>query len=150
MYLGAFGDGSVYQLSPPATPGQPWTEKTLYSFTGQNGDGQSPASDLVVGPGGIFYGTTVFGGGNICTESGCGTVFQFTPPAAPGGTWTETVIHNFTGQDGDGFNPESGLIVEPDGVLYGTTSGGGLTTSACPYSCGTVFQLSPPAAPGGA
>jgi uncharacterized repeat protein (TIGR03803 family) len=150
MYLGAFGDGSVYELSPPTTPGQPWTEKTLYSFTGQNGDGQSPVSDLVVGPGGIFYGTTLYGGGNLCIEHGCGTVFQLTPPAAPDGTWTETVIYSFTGQGGDGFNPESGLIMAPDGVLYGTTSGGGLTTSACPYSCGTVFQLSPPMAPGGA
>src|ERR1039458_264479 len=48
------------------------------------------SSDLTVGPGGVLYGTTQAGGsGSVCqaNESGCGTVFQLTPPATPGGAW---------------------------------------------------------------
>jgi hypothetical protein len=44
--------------------------------------------------------------------------------------------------EGDGCGPETPLVVGPDGVLYGTTSG------AC--GAGTIFQLMPPPSAGGA
>ena len=37
--------------------------------------------------------------------------------------------------------PNGGLILDPTGNLYGTTSEGG--TRACDGGCGTVFHLSP-------
>ena len=43
----------------------------------------------------------------------------------------------------DGAAPESPVVFGPDGSLYGTTKYGGGGT--CPYGCGTVYNLKPPA-----
>jgi uncharacterized repeat protein (TIGR03803 family) len=159
-----FGCGVVFELTPPVTHGSAWTETTIHSFTGPPGDGGGPQAALTVGPGGVLYGTTVFGGsgGTPCvynpylSGSGCGAVFQLTPPSTPGGTWTESVIYNFTGSDGDGAYPTANVVVDENGVLYGTTQYGGSATSGSPCSnsgvlgCGTVFELTPPATQGGA
>ena len=85
---------------------------------------------------GALYGTTANGG----VDQNYGTAFKLTPPATPGGAWTQTVLYKFTG--GDGANPYAGLIADASGALYGAASGGG------PYNAGTVFKLTPPAAPG--
>jgi len=61
-----------------------------------------------------------------------------------GGTWTETVLYSFAGQNGDGANPYAGVVIGHDGALYGTTAGGGASGQ------GTVFRLAPPRLPGGA
>jgi hypothetical protein len=74
-------------------------------------------------------------------------VFSLRPPASPGDTWTEAVIYQFKcAPDGEG--PIPGLVIDANGVLYGTTALGG-TSSECSLGCGTVFSLSPPASPGG-
>ncbi len=138
------GCGTVFQLTPPATAGGIWTETTLYSFTGVNGDGAYPSSSVVVGKNGALYGTTQYGGnataGPPCSYygvTGCGTVFQLTPPTLAGGMWTETVLHNFTGQNGDGAVPMAGLTWSSTETLYGTASSGGVSGK------GTVFAVKP-------
>lgn len=155
------GCGTVYELTPPAVAGSAWTESTIYEFTGSPGDGEYPQAALTVGPGGALYGTTLYGGTGSCSgsfEGACGTVFQLTPPAAPGGTWTESVIYNFTALDGDEAFPIASVAIGKDGVLYGTTQYGGITEGTpCSYSgvghyatgCGIAFKLTPPTAPGG-
>ena len=146
------GCGVVFELSPPAAAGGAWAGKVVHSFEGD--DGCQPFAPLTVGPG-VIYGTTFSGGVGPCGLSGsggCGTVFQLTPPALPGGAWTETVIYNFTGLNDDGASPAAGLVLGKDGVLYGTTSVGG-GASTCAYKgvqgCGAVFELMPPATLGG-
>jgi len=57
-------------------------------------------------------------------------------PAAHAQTFS--VIHTFTGVAGDGADPESGVILG-NGVLYGTTSLGGIGGPA--YRAGTVYQM---------
>lgn len=52
---------------------------------------------------------------------------------------TATVIHSFGDVAGDGFNPQSELIADAAGNLYGTTLYSG-TDGSC---CGTVFVLTP-------
>jgi hypothetical protein len=158
------GCGVVYELSPPATEGGTWTGTAISTF---EGGGCGPVAPLTVGPGGVLYGTTYAGGSGTCNfaygqNGGCGSVFQLTPPATAGGTWTETVIYSFTGLNGDGLYPEVGVVLGKNGVLYGTTTYGGSATSGSPcinygiagaygpLGCGTVFQLTPPAMPGGA
>jgi hypothetical protein len=143
-YLSGSGCGTVFQLTPPTAPGGAWTESVIYNFTGLNGDGGYPSSSVVVGKNGVLYGTTQYGGGSTsaspCSSagvSGCGTAFQLTPPSAPGGAWTETILHSFTGQDGDGSTPLAGLALSSTGVLYGTTSAGGTAGN------GTVFAIVP-------
>ncbi len=137
--------GTVFQLTPPSTPGAPWTETVLYSFTGQNGDGRNPTAGLIRDSNGVLYGTTSNGGAGPC-QLGCGTAFSLTPPSTPGGAWTETVLHEFGVQKGDGFLRLSKLVFGAHGVLYGST-GGQLGPAG---TGGTVFSLRPPSSPGGA
>ena len=55
---------------------------------------------------------------------------------------TYTVLYAFKGAP-DGVNPESGLLRDKEGNLYGTTSGGGdhICKNSATYSCGTVFKV---------
>lgn len=108
--------------------------KSIYSF-GQNGkigDGATPQGDLIA-IGSELFGTTRYGGKTdaLC-RIGCGTVFAVTEAGF------ERVVYRFKGGS-DGAGPAGGLI-ELNGELFGTTSGGG-TAGACAYGCGTVFKL---------
>jgi hypothetical protein len=137
-------NGLVFELSPPASGSGAWTETVLYTFTGGK-DGSGPSAGLVRDAKGNLYGTATYGGpGNAACGSGCGTVFELSPPSQPGGTWTETTIYQFKASL-DGANPESGLILDQAGNLYGTTMLGG-SSQEC---CGTAFELSPPQQPDG-
>src|ERR1700733_1325531 len=55
---------------------------------------------------------------------------------------TFTVLYSFTGGP-DGWGPYAGLIQDPSGNLYGTTSLGGDSdcTPGYGYGCGVVFKL---------
>jgi len=66
--------GTVFRLSPPANGSWPWTETTLHSFTGKNGDGGVPYG-VTWGKWGDLYGLT--GEGGHCL--GCGTVYEVRP-----------------------------------------------------------------------
>jgi len=131
-YGGTYGDGTVFKLTPP-TGGGNWTEAVLHSFSGK--DGSFPYAGVIVNSKGVLFGTTTFGG-----AFGQGVVFQLAPPTAPGGVWTETVLHSFMGSDG--AYPYAGLTVTASGTLYGTTELGGASNA------GTVFSLTPPPGPG--
>jgi uncharacterized repeat protein (TIGR03803 family) len=123
--------GTVFELTP--NPGGSWTEKVLYVFNGKGGS--EPQAGLIFDPAGNLYGTTLQGGSRtkVC-DSGCGVVFKLAPNAD--GSWTETVLHKFTGGK-DGASPRGSLIFDKAGNLYGTASGGG----AAGY--GVVFKLTP-------
>jgi uncharacterized repeat protein (TIGR03803 family) len=103
-------------------------ETVLYRFTGPP-DGQYPEANLVRDPTGNLYGTTCEGGG-----SDSGTVFKLDR------TGKETVLHSFTG-GADGSCPIAGLLRDPAGNLYGTTTRGGASACDPPYGCGTVFKV---------
>jgi uncharacterized repeat protein (TIGR03803 family) len=70
---GQYGLGMVFEMSPPAKRGGPWSETKLYAFPGAPG-GQNPAAGLVMNKDGNLFGTTEIGGAN-----GNGTVFEVTP-----------------------------------------------------------------------
>jgi uncharacterized repeat protein (TIGR03803 family) len=136
------GCGVVFELQPPAERGGAWAETILHTFSTRGGDGTRPLSILVQDASGALYGTTTTGGSYACgSDEGCGTIFKLSPPAKPGGAWSESVLYRFTGTHGDGWAPESGVIQGADGSLYGTTYLGGM--QQCPQGCGTVFKLSP-------
>jgi uncharacterized repeat protein (TIGR03803 family) len=139
----AHGFGTVFKLSPPGPGKSTWTETVLYRFAG-GADGQSPTSGLMIDRAGALYGTTHYGGGGTCQDGwgnvvGCGTVFKITPPGTGQATWTETILHRFSGSP-DGGLPGGTLRLDSSGALYGTTYRGGTADG------GTVFKLSPPAA----
>jgi uncharacterized repeat protein (TIGR03803 family) len=143
------GCGTIFQLAPPATKGGAWTEAILYSFQAGASDGFFPYAGLIVDHSGNVYGTAA-GGGSMSN----GIVLRLSPPAVKGGAWTETILYNFAGSDlNDGATPNSNLITDGKGNLYGTTEEGGYSCGepgGVEGSCGTVFELSPPATPGGA
>jgi uncharacterized repeat protein (TIGR03803 family) len=138
--------GNVFELSPTATLGGVWTETVLYGFNAPN-DGAEPIGGVTFDTAGNLYGTTKFGGtgGPDCQFGGCGTVYRLSPPSDGVGPWTETILYTF--QNGtDGELPESSLVIDAAGNLYGTTYLGGNQNCAC----GTVFELTPPTSSGGA
>jgi len=115
---GANNYGDVFKLAPGGTL------SVLYSFAA-NPDGRGPGAGLIADAQGDLYGTTFKGG-----TSDLGTVFKL----APGGT--ETVLHSFAGGE-DGAFPNTDLIFDAAGNLYGTTYQGG------PGNVGTVFKTAP-------
>ncbi|HWW15026.1 MAG TPA: choice-of-anchor tandem repeat GloVer-containing protein [Candidatus Dormibacteraeota bacterium] len=130
---GAYGAGVVFELTPTAGGG--WAEKVLHNF-GSGTDGANAQARLIFDSASNLYSTTSFGG-----TSSSGTVFELTPNA--GGSWTETVIHNF-GNGTDGVFPISGsLIFDAAGNLYGTTSQGGLYDYGIFDGGGILFELTP-------
>lgn len=111
-------------------PYQLAAEKVVHSFNIAP-QGANPESALITDSAGNLYGTTFNGGG-------FGTVFELKPSAKGG--WTEKVLYNFRGNSTagpDGAFPQSSLIFDSAGNLYGTTSQGGI------YGAGTVFKLTP-------
>jgi uncharacterized repeat protein (TIGR03803 family) len=139
-YGGNYRVGTVYKLAPNSSGG--FTQTVLYSFKGGT-DGASPMfAGVVVDALGNLYGTTSIGGTGPCgvgSISGCGAVFELKPNS--NGTWTESILYSFQGGN-DGEGPESGVIFDSSGNLYGTTaSGGGYGVGK--NCCGTVFKLTP-------
>jgi lipopolysaccharide transport protein LptA len=86
--------------------------------------GQNPRAQLVMGPDGALYGTTVSGG-----ASNQGAVFKVTTAGVV------TTLANFYGFNG--MAPNAGLILASDGHFYGTTTSGGAN------NLGTVFRMTP-------
>jgi len=136
---GAYGLGTVFELSPGT--GGVWTEKILYSFGVSLSDGKSPEGGLVFDTKGNLYGTTNIGGASDTTYGGgYGTVFELSPNT--NGTWTETILYNFSYlSQTDGYFPEAGLVFDSAGNLYGTTADGGSAQDL--EGGGTIFELSP-------
>jgi uncharacterized repeat protein (TIGR03803 family) len=90
----------------------------------------NPAGALISDGRGNFYGTTVGGG-----PSAYGTVFTIRSD----GTGFQR-LHSFEGGTSDGTYPWTGLTLDADGNLYGTTYGG-------PLGGGTVFTTLLPFSP---
>jgi len=134
---GVNGAGTVFELEPPAQPGDDWTENVLYSFcsAAHCTDGANPYAGLIQDAAGNLYGTTPFGGNSnsICGGS-CGTVYKLDS------TGKETVLYSFCGvaNCADGYVVFAGLIQDAAGNLYGTTQRVGANPNP---TGGAVFKL---------
>jgi uncharacterized repeat protein (TIGR03803 family) len=101
-------------------PDGSWKEIILHSF-GSTGDGAFPSlGALAMDSAGNLYGTA------------SGVIYRLTHE--PGGNWKETILYRFQGAD----SPGAGVVLDPQGNLYGTTIAGG--NSGC--ACGVVYKLS--------
>ncbi len=92
-----------------------WSLTTLYSFSEQFNSPETAYSGVVINATGDLFGT-VYGG---AANGLLGNVYELTPPSGSG-TWTESILHNFTGGS-DGEGPVGGLLLYR-GALVGTTS----------------------------
>lgn len=126
---GAHDWGGVFKLTPGSDGS--WSESILYAFTGGK-DGGHPVTGLIFDATGNLYGTTYWGANRSC-KHGCGVVFKLKPSGD--GSWTENVLHTFTGKDG--AYPAGWLISDAVGNLYGATDIGGLNGD------GVVFKITP-------
>jgi uncharacterized repeat protein (TIGR03803 family) len=124
--------GVVFKIDPRGS------ETVLYTFTG-GADGGGPQEPLVRDEEGNLYGTTLNGGevnSLACTANlkGCGVIFKIDRNGK------ETVLHTFDGVDGGSAPPDAtGLTLDRDGTLYGTTRIGGQGPNQ--QGWGTVFKL---------
>ncbi len=109
-------------------------ETVLHSFTGNAGDGAPIYATLAVDAMGNIYGTTPNGGSQNC-NSGCGAIFMLEP------TGKDTIVHEFTGGV-DGADPQTGVIMDSAGNIYGTTASGGDLNCGGGSGCGTIYKLS--------
>src|SRR5271165_1433287 len=111
----AFGLAMLGLLTMLATPAAAQTFTILHNFTG-GADGYAPNAGLTLGPSGVLYGTTFFGG-----RYDAGTVFKLKQMNS---SWVVYPLYEFTG-GGDGGLPYGEVAIGPNGALYGTASFGG-------------------------
>lgn len=111
-------DPMVYQLSPS---GSGWNEITLYTFAPSD----SPQGGVILDGLGNLFGTT------LGTEVPS-TVYQLSDTGAQ---WNYSLLYNFNSAESAG--PESGVVRDASGNLYGTTCGDGT------FAHGSVFKLTP-------
>ncbi len=120
------GDGTVFEVAKGSG-----TITTLADFDGYNGFG--PNGGLIMDGSGNLYGTTERGG-----ASSGGTVFELAK-----GSDTITTLGSFNVTNGS--DPESGLVMDGSGNLYGTTYSGGayfdLGLGQGAIYGGTVFEV---------
>ena len=128
---GDFNSGTVFMLSPS---GGGWSESVLYSFT-SGADGAQPYNGVTLDAQGNLYGTAVTGGTGSACEGGCGVVYKLT---RSGSSWSQSVIYDFTGGN-DGSGPGAGLTFDASGNLYGMTPTGGA------FGLGVIYKLTPQA-----
>jgi uncharacterized repeat protein (TIGR03803 family) len=121
------GCGTVFVVSPNG--------KLLRSYSFNGSDGATPLAGVVRDSAGNLFGTTS-GGGNYSeacggtTGGGCGVVYRLTPSG-------KETVHRFNGSPGPWF-PESLLVQDESGNLYGTSLWGGTRNNG-----GTAFMISP-------
>ena len=119
-----YGCGTVVKLNPAGK------ETVLHKFTAS--DGAVPFGGVVLDGVGNLYGTTNYGGDLACNPpDGCGTIFKLNLT-----TGTLTVLHSFTGKP-DATEPESPLLMDAQGNLYGSSETGGA------FGNGAVFKVTP-------
>ena len=121
---GANSQGTVFELLKTST-GYASTPITLLSFNGANG--ANPISRLFIDATGNLFGTTYLGG-----AKGDGTVFEIAKTSTGYANGPTTLV-SFNGTNGS--TPETALIADATGNLFGTTSSGGKN------GCGTVFEI---------
>ena len=140
---GAYGYGTVFEIAKTAS-GYASTPTGLYSFCAQANcaDGAVPTGGLIADVSGNLFGTTQAGGNSTsCTFSmvGCGTVFEIAKSRG-GYANAPTVLVSFDGPDG--LIPYSGLIIDVNGNLFGTTYiGGAAYVGGGADGSGTVYEV---------
>jgi uncharacterized repeat protein (TIGR03803 family) len=114
--------------------GTDWSEQIIHQFCRRPDcrDGTQPVGVLAT-PSGSLYGATIYGGGHDADENGKGggTIFRLDS--------SFDVLRRFCRRPNcaDGEYPNSTIVVDSAGNIFGTTQTGG------PHGAGDVFELTP-------
>ncbi len=127
---GNAGAGVVYKIS--ATGGY----TVLYSFTGPGAGGGAPVSTVIRDSSGNLYGTASGWGITASGQAGEGLVFKLSPSGV------YTVLYTFSG-GADGGLPQSNVVLDKAGNLYGSADIGGNTALFGGLGAGVLFEISP-------
>lgn len=134
--FGSSADSAGYGVVFKITPAGALT--VVHDFSGT--DGATPATGLIAGADGNFYGTDNGFSPNYGSTGLeiAGGIFKMTPSGAV--TVLGSVSSSFV-LVGNGLSPVSGLVAGPDGNFYGATQIA--YNGACTQNCGTVFKVTP-------
>jgi uncharacterized repeat protein (TIGR03803 family) len=119
-----YGCGTVYKITPQGVI------TFIRNFVGLTNDGSTPQGGLTIDANNNLYGTTYEGGG-FEDGTGLGTVYKLTTSGE------FTILHSFNCEGGDGCLPYTGVSVDAQGNLYGTTYYGG------DNSDGVIYKVTP-------
>lgn len=117
--------GIAYKLTPPTAPSNGWSKTIIAEFDGRNGAAPWSNSLVIDDTTGVIYGTTPLGG-----FANMGVVYKIQQSRESG--YRLKQVHSFSGGS-SGAKPNSGLIFDSQGALYGVTAEGG--------GFGTVFKV---------
>jgi uncharacterized repeat protein (TIGR03803 family) len=109
VFGGTANCGTIYKVTSAGS------ESILHNFL-CDANGANPPAPLVADSEGNLYGVA-------------GTLFKLTP----GGTYS--VLHSFKGKPTDGSDPQSAVLLDAAGDIFGVTSEGGK------YNHGTLYEL---------
>jgi len=135
---GTSGCGYVYEVSPAS--GGTWTFSAIYDFDCITAG--SASYTMAMDAAGNLYGGTHNGG-----TGDEGEAYELSPGASG---WTFTVLHNFLNSEGNG--PQTGLIFDSTGNLYGgnetgifklTPNGDGTWTETTAYAFTSADGFNP-------
>jgi hypothetical protein len=162
------GCGTVYHLTPS---GSGFSEQLVYDFTDSTLDGEFPSSGIVADGSGNLYGSSSTGIYELTPSSPAYTFLQlhpFTKNETAAGLllmkgniyfvsgssvkelhdstagYSERTIYTFT-KRAQGAEPNSPLIANSAGALFGSTYTGGVANCGSNevQACGTVFEITP-------
>jgi uncharacterized repeat protein (TIGR03803 family) len=117
---GPVDSGAVFKLKTDGT-----SFSVIHDFHNTSSEGLAPIAGLLLDGSGFLYGTATSGG-----SGSWGTVFKLKTDGSG-----YAVLHSFASGNSDGSNPNSSLVEDSTGFLYGTTLRGG------PSNLGTVYKV---------
>jgi uncharacterized repeat protein (TIGR03803 family) len=117
---GPSDSGAVFKLKTDGT-----SFSIIHDFHDTSSEGLAPIAGLLLDGSGFLYGTATSGG-----SGQWGTVFKLKTDGSG-----YAVLHSFPSAKSDGKNPNSSLVEDSAGFLYGTTLHGG------PSDLGTVYKV---------
>ena len=130
---GKNGSGTIFAFNPSGG------FVVLHTFSavdanGLNQDGSHPLRSIVVGKDGNLYGTTRFGGPNVCLfTKGCGVAWRIDVKG------NFEVLHSFTAGEGHAAS----LLQATDGNLYGCAVWPATSLPAGPLPSGILYRIAP-------
>ena len=131
------GGGAIFELDPPAAAGSLWTERTLFVLPDNDHFNPIGNGRLLLGGNGHLF----FAAENTALKAEPSIIFEMTPPAPGGATWSVHVRANDPHVGGVPLRYISLHYVDSSNALYG--AGLAVTASGVSDARGQLLRLAP-------